>query len=260
MQATTTNDRLSPFLATSVVLHALLVLIVMFGPSLFPEQETIMWGTSNDPNIRVGVTSTMPGIPLPSPPSVQETAKGYTDKSLNPPEPAPKSEPKTPEAEIKVPSPTAKPEKKPDPAPPRVARNEPPSAEPAPAVSNAIPGRAGQMPLPFGRPGAGTGQATFGDQTFGTRFPQYVNAMHNAIRAVWQDTIAVPRGATPRVYVTFTIDRRGKVSDLEIAKSSGSVQLDNSANRAVRAATLPPLPPDYTGASVDVEFIFEYTR
>ena len=254
------TDKLSPFLATSVVLHALLVVVVMFGPALFPAQEPVLWGTSNDPNIRVGVTSSLPGIPLPSPPSVQETAKGYTGKSLNPPEAAPKPEPSTPEAEVKVPSPTAKPEKKPDPAPPRVARNEPPSTEAVPAVPNAIPGRGGQMSLPYGQVGAGTGQATFGDQTFGTRFPHYVNAMTNAIRTVWQETIAVPRGATPRVEVTFTIDRRGKVSNFEIAKSSGSVQLDNSANRAVRAASLPPLPPEYTGASVDVRFYFEYTH
>ena len=255
-----TREKLSPFVVASATLHALLVLLVMFGPALFPSQEPVLWGNSADPNVRVGVTDSLPGIPLPSPRRAEETAKGYTSKSLNPPEPAPatKSEAKpTPdESAVEVATKSAKREKKPDPAPPRVARNETPP-EPTSAPSNAVPGTGGQLALPFGQSGAGSGQATFGDQTFGSRFPDYVTRMTNALRATWSSPGV---NKVQRVYVTFKIDRGGQVNNLEIAQSAGSTQLDNAAIRAVRAATLPALPREYAGSSVDVRFYFESTR
>ena len=252
-------DKLSPFIATSAVLHVLLVVLVVVGPALFPANSDPLWGTSTDPNIRAGLASSLPGIPLPSPPVVQETAKGFHSKSLNPEEAAPPGKSTPVEADVKVPSGITKPEKKKDPAPPRTAQNEPsPNSPPLP--SNAVPGRGGQMALPYGQVGGGAAQATFGDQTFGTLFPDYVTNMTRAVKSAWQDSIAIPRGSSPRVYVTFTIGRQGQVSNLDIAQSSGSAQLDNSAKRAVLAAKLPPLPVAYSGSSVDVRFYFEYTR
>jgi hypothetical protein len=41
---------------------------------------------------------------------------------------------------------------------------------------------------------------------------------------------------------------------------SGVAQLDSSAKNAVMRASLPPLPPGYSGSTLDVRFYFEYTR
>jgi TonB family protein len=86
--------------------------------------------------------------------------------------------------------------------------------------------------------------------------------MTRAINVAWQkdSIVGIPRGASPRVYVTFTIAKRGQVSNLEVEKGSGSVQLDNSAQRAVLTAKLPELPREFLGANVDVRFYFEYKR
>jgi len=256
-----TKDKLTPFVATSIVLHGALVLSVIFVPGLFPTRSEASWGTSTDNGIKVGVASSLPGIPLPSPPVVQEDVKPNDSDTLNPPEPEPpKPVEKIPEpAAVKVPSGKTTPEKKkaPEPpAPPKTAKNEVPP--PSTAPSNAVPGQGGQIAIPFGGPQAGAGQATFGgDGTFGTRFPEYVVAMTRAIQLVWHEDM--PSG-TPRVFVTFTIDRRGQASNIEIAQSSGSVRLDNSAKRAVLAARLPSLPTAYSGSTIDVRFYFGYTR
>ena len=261
---TQTADKLRPFLATSAVLHGSLFALMIFGPVLFPKRQTIPWGNSQDKGITVGVASSLPGIPLPSPPVVQPTAKPNDSKTLHPAEVAPKPQPTVPPkpAEVKIPertAKTAKPEPKPPQAAPQVAKADVPPAPPA--DTNAIPGAGGQIDLPYGS-AAGSGQATFGgDGTFGSRYPEYVTAMTRAIELKWRDAIAsISRGTSKRVYVTFSIDRSGHVSDLDIDQPSGVTQLDNSARRAVLSAILPRLPADYRGASVDVRFYFDYTH
>jgi TonB family protein len=260
---TQTADKLSPFLATSAVLHGSLFALVVFGPALFPKHTEAPWGTSTVKGITVGVTESLPGIPLPSPPVVRETAKPNDSKTLHPADVVPKAQPKAPSkpAQVKIPQRGATKVTKAEPATSRVAKADIPPA-PSPAT-NAIPGGGGQISLPYGQ-AAGTEQATFGgDGTFGTRFPQYVTAMTRAIESKWRDTIPITsRGSSQRVYVTFTIDRNGRASNLDIEKKSDSIQLDNSAKRAVNTATLPPLPAEYRGTSVDVRFYFDvdYTR
>jgi protein TonB len=252
----TANDKLSPFLFASAGLHGFLFVAVVFGPMLLPVRNSTPWGNSNDRGIKVGVTSSLPGIPLPSPPVVQENAPATSSKTLNPAEALPKVKEAPTPADVKIPTGKTKPDK---PAPPKQAANATPPTENT-APSNAVPGQGGQAALPFGGTTGGPGQASFGDGTFGSRFPEYVRAMTTAIRNAWENSVAYQRGSPPRVYVTFTIDKRGKVSNLEVAQSSGLSQLDNSARRAVLTATLPPLPREYSGSSVDVRFYFEYTR
>jgi protein TonB len=258
---TQTADKLTPFLATSTVLHVVVFALVVFGPALFRKGPTEPWGTTSVKGITVGVASSLPGVPLPSPPVVQPNAKPSDTKTLHPAEVAPKPQPaKAPSksAEVKIPERGATKSVKPAaPAPPQVAKADiPPSPD-----TNAIPGPAtGQIALPYGARGAG--QATFGgDGTFGTRFPWYVNAVTEAIRVRWQDAIANIRpGASHRVAVGFTINRSGKASEPTIVDPSGSTQLDNSARRAVLTAAFPPLPSEFRGSSVDVRFYFDYTR
>jgi protein TonB len=256
---TQTADKLSPFLATSAVLHVSLFVLVVFGPALFSNRAGTSWGSSTDKPITVGVkTSLPPGIPLPAPPVVQETAKPSDTKTLHPAEVAPKPPAKVPPkpAEVKIPERGATKQTKAAPAPQTSKAATPPP--PAPA-SNAIPGDGGQISLPYGAP-AGAGQATFGDGTFGTRFGSFVTALITAMESAWQQPATA---ASQRVYVTFTIRRSGRgavATDPKIDQSSGNGSLDRSAMRAVQTATLPPLPPDFSGSSVSVRFYFETKR
>jgi TonB family protein len=252
------NDNLSRFVVTSAALHAALVAVVMLAPSLFPKKAPAGWG-ANVSGIKVGVTNRLPGIPLPSPPDVQENAKGNDSKTINPADVALKPQEKAPsEADIKIPSGKKKPEPK-NTAPTKTVRGKP---EPEPTMaSNAIPGAAGgQVALPYGDlAGPGTGEVTFGEGSFGTRFPEYVNSLIRAVHAQWQKPAGIPYGA--KVYVTFTIPKRGgQVSNVDIEKTSGLPPMDNSAKRAVMTASVPPLPREYSGSSIDVRFYFENSR
>jgi TonB family protein len=189
---------------------------------------------------------------------IDETAKPTETKTLHAPEPAPKATTKAPDkpADVKIPEKGAKKPKKPSETSPTAAT--PPRDAPD---TNVIPGEGRPAPVQSGRPG-GTGPASFGgDGTFGTRFGPYVSAMQRAIQDQWHDAIStIPRGSTKKVFVTFTIDRDGRVSNLEVAESSGSTQLDNSARKAVLTAKLQPLPRDYRGSTVDVRFTFDYSN
>jgi outer membrane biosynthesis protein TonB len=261
----TTTNKISPFIVTSAMLHGSLFVLVAFGPALFPKQNVTPWGSSSDKGTAaIEAVSNIPGINLPSQPVVNETAKPNDSKTLHPAEPTPKEPPKAPPkpAEVKIPVRGAKPEPKAATPASRATKAETP--EPAPVPTNAIPGNGGQVPIPIGRPGAG--QATFGgDGTFGTRFPEYVTAMTTAIEQAWiRPHASLVVGTSKRAYVTFKIVRSGRdsvvVQEVNVDEKSGSSQLDNSAQRAVLTAKLPPLPRGYSGSSVDVRFYFDYTR
>jgi protein TonB len=64
-----------------------------------------------------------------------------------------------------------------------------------------------------------------------------------------------------RAYITFDIARSGQPVNVEISQSSGVPSLDMSAVRAIqRIDTFGPLPTDYSGSKVSVEFWFDYKR
>jgi protein TonB len=64
-----------------------------------------------------------------------------------------------------------------------------------------------------------------------------------------------------RVYVTFDIMRDGHPENVQVEQSSGVPSLDQSAVRALqRIDTFGPLPSDYSGSKVSVEFWFDYKR
>ena len=64
-----------------------------------------------------------------------------------------------------------------------------------------------------------------------------------------------------RVYITFDILRNGQPANVQVEQSSGVPSLDVSATRAIqRIDTFGPLPGEYTGNKVSVEFWFDYRR
>ena len=60
-----------------------------------------------------------------------------------------------------------------------------------------------------------------------------------------------------RALVRFTINRDGRVSRIELERSSGNSSFDRAALRALYAANpLPPLPPAYRKNSLTVHLTF----
>jgi protein TonB len=61
--------------------------------------------------------------------------------------------------------------------------------------------------------------------------------------------------------LVFDITRSGQPTHVQIEQSSGVPSLDNSAIRALqRIDTFGPLPPEYSGSKVTVEFWFDLSR
>ena len=109
---------------------------------------------------------------------------------------------------------------------------------------------------------AGSGGLGFGEGGFGERYSWYVAALRNRISSNWLlSTISPNILSAPRVYITFDVQRDGSISNAQITQSSNVPEVDRSALRAVLASNpLGPLPADYSGGKVSVQFYFDFQR
>jgi periplasmic protein TonB len=257
------NERLDQGIIFSVVLHGALFTLVILSPKLFPSLGTT-WGspTGGTGGISVKITSSVSGVPLPAPPVVQESAPAndspgfYKSEEAAPPPPPDPTADEIPETKAPI-------KKPPDPKTAPPAPKSPPAAEPAPA--NAVPyGQGGRPALAYGQfsTGAGAAGVGFGDAAFGDKYGTYVDAMTRRISQNWLKSLVDNRvTGAPRVYLGFEIARDGTISNVEVKQSSGIPSLDRSAQRAILASNpLPPLPADYRGSGVTVNFYFEYSK
>jgi TonB family protein len=218
-----------------------------------------------------------PAAPQPAAPNVTEPPK--LDAGLNPPSnlPAPAGTPNAP------PPPQIQPVEKPklafetpgqsgtapNPSPGR-ARLTPPKAtvdeairsithsggaeiEPPPtlAPSPNLPPSPGQLGSPL---------ELLSDPQ-GVDFKPYLARILAMVRQNWFAVIpqTARMGARGTVLLEFAIDRNGQVPKLVIATTSGSQVLDKAAVASISASVpFPPLPPEYKGLSVRLQFAFKY--
>jgi periplasmic protein TonB len=255
------SEKMDRFLFASVLLHGALFALVFVSPKLFPDFGP-NWGSNQGETgsaIKAKLVGSVGGIALPAPPVVSETAPANESPGL-----------------YKAPEPAAPvPDKKAEPIPEKTAPVKPPApkaAPPAPKSTapapetppNAVPyGEGGRPALQYGQFSTGAGEAgiKFGDAAFGDRYAAYVNEITRRISSNWLKSMVDSRvQKAPRVYLTFKIERDGKITDVQVQQSSGVASLDRSAQRAVLVSQLPPLPADYRGTDVNVTFYFEYSR
>jgi len=254
-------------LVASVALHLTALLLVFVAPSLF-QARSATWGsrTGGHDGVNITIVSNVSGMELPTPAVTTDDAVPTENKSLHKSEPEPKVKaPDKPDpAAVKLPSKTAPKDTKEtkQPAPPvKTASANVPQPQNPP---NAVPyGQGGGNPaLRYGQtaPGTGpTGAEFAGDGTFGEKYGPYVESMKRAITNAWAGGGTLQRA--PRVYVTFTIDSKGQVSDIAVQDPSPSASaMERAAVLAVRSAKLPPLPSDYHGPPVAVRFYFDYAK
>jgi protein TonB len=246
-------------LAWSVAAHALLVGgILIYGAILGLFHGQNWGGGSADGAMSVEIVSS---IPLPRPKTPTENIVANPSKGLTKSEPAKKVE----EEKDAIPIAEKVTKRRPEPKPKPVveARNTPP-----PPPSNVVPyGQGGPISAgmmgTFNAAGAKGGLSfTSGGGDFGARYGWYVMAVRNKISENWLRYEVDPSiHDAQRVYVTFDIQRDGHPTNVQVEQSSGVPSLDQSAIRAVqRTSTFGPLPNDYSGSKVSVEFWFDYRK
>lgn len=198
-------------------------------------------------------------VPLPANPVETTNVLATESKGLSKPQPAVQQ--KEPEA-IPIPDKNAKTKIKPAPVQSATKRK----TEPEPPESNQIPyGEGGPVSKPYSMSAGGaTGAFEFpgsgGD--FGTRYAWYVHVIQQKVQDNWLKYEVDPRiTEAHRVYLVFDVTRDGHPSNVQVEQSSGVPSLDQSAVRALqRIDTFGPLPADYSGNKISVEWWFDYSR
>jgi protein TonB len=287
------REQLKRPLMLSAVAHICLAIGAI--AATFIHGNPAIWGAGGGEGMAASVRLvSAASVPLPQPTIPTENRVATENKGLHQPEPPKPPEPKPAvkppeEKAVDLPSRDAK-VTPPKEAPKRVEEPEPPKPEPRreiaragsgaqPALrdnrfrprpeepTNEIPyGQGGPATGPFGMittdSGSGGVRVTGGAGDFLSRYSWYVIAIRNRISSNWLKATVDPRIATaPRVYVTFQILRDGRVVNPQLTASSGISSLDRSAVRAVYdSSPMPPLPGDYPGPSVAVEFWFDFRR
>lgn len=108
-----------------------------------------------------------------------------------------------------------------------------------------------------GNPGPGNPNGTPGiDAIRQPNWGPYMRDLEQRIKRNWSP----PKGDTSkRVVITFTISRDGRLLSKRLVKSSGVALADQAAMSAIElTAPFRPLPPEFKGQSVPIEFTFDY--
>ncbi len=243
----------------SLTLHAALVLAAILYAT-FGRQFGGGWGRSwgGSGSARISAVASLPGVPLPSPMLQTPSTVAVQNPGLYKEEPQPKPAPIEKAQEIPKFKEAVKAEKA-----ERISKRI--QKEPLIQPDNAVPfGLGGRPAMSYSQftNTAGEGGVDFGSAGFGDHYSWYVAAVRNRISSNWLLSMISPTVMTaPRVYLMFDIMRDGTVRNLEIVESSGVPEVDRSALRAVLASSpLGPLPSDYAGNSVHVQFYFDFRR
>ena len=247
-------------LGWSAALHAALFGFILLYSAIFGHLGGESWGgtTSGGDAMSATLVST---IPLPNTAPQSQNILANESKGLTQSLPKVKEEP-TPEA-IAIPDKETKrrPERK-----PRTSTQQKPQPVEEP-VSNVVPfGQGGPVSGPYGVFNAGNAKGGFGftggGGDFGSRFAWYVDVVRKKVSENWLKYEVDPNiHDARRVYITFDIMRNGQPTNVQIEQSSGVPSLDQSAVRALqRIDSFGPLPNEYAGNRVSVEFWFDYRR
>lgn len=253
------RDSLRGPLVASVTFHVALTLFAVIY-TLWGGRLGKGWGQSLNTGsaIHVNTVASLPGIPLPTPKITTPNTMAVHNPGLYKNEPVPKPPPpvtakKIPKFKeaVKVPKKVL--------ANPRIQKQK---IQPPP---NAVPyGEGGRPTMSYSSVATGAGEAgiAIGQEDFGQRYGWYVQAVRNRVSSNWLlSTISPSIISAPRVYIDFVIHRDGSISNAHVTQSSGIPEVDRSALRAVLASSpLAPLPADYSGNQVSVQFYFDLKR
>jgi protein TonB len=249
------HGKLGKPLAWSLGLHLGMAGFITLYTAVISSRPAESWGVGGGGDA-MGATL-VSTVPLPANPVETQNVLANQSKGLSQSQPKPQET--APEA-IAIPEQGAK--KKPK----KLTSESQQAAQPA-EESNVVPfGEGGPVSGPYGAFSAGGAKGGFGftggGGDFGNRFSWYVRVVQQKVSENWLKYEVDPRiTEARRVYLTFDIARSGQPLNVEVEQSSGVPSLDQSAVRAIqRIDTFGPLPSDYPGSRVSVEFWFDYKK
>lgn len=110
------------------------------------------------------------------------------------------------------------------------------------------------------KPGSSAGVGINPNSLVGTMFGGYAQALMEAVARHW-NTGGLIGVQAPMVIVNVDIMRNGSIRNPQLAQRSGNSTLDYSALRAVTdAAPFPPLPQEYSGSYLNIDFRFQLQK
>jgi protein TonB len=217
-----------------------------------------MWGAGGGGEA-IGATL-VSTVPLPANPAQAQNVLANQSKGLT--ESQPKIEEKTPDAiEIQGKNAKIKPKKKQETASTKQAQPEPEVEDNRVAF-----GEGGPVSGPYGTFSANGAKGGFGISggggDFGTKYAWYVRVIQQKVSDNWMKyEVDSTINTAQRVYITFDVARDGHPGNVQVEQSSGVPSLDISAVRALqRIDTFGPLPQDYPGSKISVEYWFDYKK
>jgi periplasmic protein TonB len=245
-------------LLISVGFHVFLALTIFASGYILWQRGNSNWGANNGSAVSAELV-TSASIPLPHT-EVSENIVANENKGVTQTVPQPKAV--ETEDGISIPGKVIPPKKIDRPQP--QTRVQPARPVPTP-VETAVPyGEGGPVSGPYGNFNTSStkGGFSFQNADFGSRFSWYVQNVNRIVSNNWYQVEVDPRVTNAkRVYLTFDIDRSGRPTNVRFEQHSDVPSLDQSAMRALqRIDTFGPLPPDYRGDKVSVEFWFDYHR
>ena len=257
------HDRWGRNLAWSAGLHVVVAAAIVGYAVIAPAGNGGSWGAGGGGDAMGATLVTT--VPLPANPEQTQNVLANESKGLTQSQPKPEAE-QLPDA-IPIPEKEAKVKPKPPKKPAVSASKRKPEPQPEEEAENVVPfGQGGPVSGPYGTFSAGGAKGGFGftggGGDFGNRYAWYVRVVQQKVSENWLKYEVDPRiSDAQRVYVTFDITRDGRPTNVQIEQSSGVPSLDQSAVRALqRIDTFGPLPSDYSGNKVSVEFWFDYKK
>jgi periplasmic protein TonB len=252
------HDRWGRALAWSAGLHVGMTVALLFYSAVFYHTSGEGWGAGGGGEA-IGATL-VSTVPLPANPEQTQNVLANQSKGLT--QSQPKVQEQEPDAiEIQGKNAKIKPTKKQE-----TASKEKPQPVPEQETNQVAFGEGGPVSGPYGTFSAAGAKGGFGvtggGGDFGTKYAWYVHVIQQKVSENWLKYEVDPRITTAqRVYITFDIARDGHPENVQIEQSSGVPSLDISAVRALqRIDTFGPLPPDYSGSKISVEYWFDYKR
>jgi TonB family protein len=249
-------DGLGSMAAVSAAIHGAIVAFLLLGPvhwfsSPAEERKSVMTitlgGAGEGP--RSGGMTAIGGRP------VQTTEPALVREAVRPPAAT--------VPEMVVPKTSAKPLKTtPTKEVPKPVQPSSDSRGKTPTRGDEV--RPGNALADTGARGQGFGLSTGGGAGSGSTLdvadfccPEYLLLMVDKIRSNWNQQVEVP-GA---VVVKFTIQRDGTLAGTLVERSSGTLSLDQNAQRAVLVTRqLTPLPAAFPNPTLTVHLNFQYQR
>jgi protein TonB len=251
------HERWGRPLAWSAVLHGAITGALLVYSAVFYGTSGSAWGSGGGGEA-IGATL-VTTVPIAATPADKQNVLANESKGVT--KSQDKIEEKEPDAiAIQGKNTKVKPKK------PETAAKSKPQTEPQEETNQVAFGEGGPVSGPYGSfaaPGTKGGFGVGGGSgDFGTRFGWYVKVVSQKVHENWLAYEVDPKiKKADRFYLSFDITREGRPSNVQVEQSSGVPSLDISAVRAIqRIDTFGPLPPDYSGSKLSVEFWFDYDK